>query len=228
MYFWNNSWLSPGFGTATEGYFGWCIWSTLCWHLWCCSEARWTTLSCQNAGNSGCQADGQEHQERPERGSEVEQEKNEFSPIPSWSTYKKCWQYAHLIVQQRVWIKDSGLHPVTEMAINLPDRLNEVTRDYKNEKNTWYKKKMRTEMQLQDKICLEICNALLSQLCFGVSFFLFVFVCLPFIWQNPLSSSSLPHFLSWFLYFAINSMNTVSGSGLHTRISCILFLKNHF
>lgn len=141
MYFWNNSWLSPGFGTATEGYFGWCIWSTLCWHLWCCSEARWTTLSCQNAGNSGCQADGQEHQERPERRSEVEQEKNEFSPIPSWSTYKKCWQYAHLIVQQRVWIKDSGLHPVTEMAINLPDRLNEVTRDYKNEKNTWYKKK---------------------------------------------------------------------------------------
>lgn len=226
MYFWNNSWLSPGFGTATEGYFGWCIWSTLCWHLWCCSEARWTTLSCQNAGNSGCQADGQEHQERPERGSEVEQEKNEFSPIPSWSTYKKCWQYAHLIVQQRVWIKDSGLHPVTEMAINLPDRLNEVTRDYKNEKNTWYKKKkweQKCSFRIKSvwrSVMLCYLNSALVSPSFSSSLSAFhlsdKILCL------------LPHSLTFFLCFAINSMNTVSGSGLHTRISCILFLKNHF
>lgn len=209
MYFWNNSWLSPGFGTATEGYFGWCIWSTLCWHLWCCSEARWTTLSCQNAGNSGCQADGQEHQERPERGSEVEQEKNEFSPIPSWSTYKKCWQYAHLIVQQRVWIKDSGLHPVTEMAINLPDRLNEVTRDYKNEKNTWYKKKKKWEQKCSFRIksvwrSVMLCylNSALVSPSFSSSLSAFhlsdKILCL------------LPHSLTFFLCFAINSMNTVS------------------
>lgn len=90
------------------------------------------------------------------------------SPIPSWSTYKKCWQLClRSTVQKRVWIKDSALHPVTGLATNFPDGLTEEARHDRHEKDTWCKKSKKDRMQPQDENYLQLCrpsSALVSPL----------------------------------------------------------------
>lgn len=48
---------------------------------------------------------------------------------------KKCGNIgSRSRVQQRIYMRDSGLHPVTGLAKNFPDGLNKVTRDDRDKK----------------------------------------------------------------------------------------------